>query len=71
MKQWRYLKDLSNDGPHVSMYVKDLPSTYKRADALGLAYVNPTVDSNTAPTLWMKPFAIACFWCKKIVSEFE
>jgi hypothetical protein len=34
-------KYLSNYGPHVSMYVKDLPSTYKRADALGLVYVNP------------------------------
>mmetsp|Transcript_44217 Transcript_44217/g.106550 ORF Transcript_44217/g.106550 Transcript_44217/m.106550 type:complete len:370 (-) Transcript_44217:1926-3035(-) len=32
---------LSNYGPHVSMYVKDLPSSYKRADALNLAYVNP------------------------------
>ena len=34
-------KYLSNYGPHVSMYVKDLPSSYKRADALKLAYVNP------------------------------
>ncbi|CAJ1966262.1 unnamed protein product [Cylindrotheca closterium] len=32
---------LSNYGPHISMYVKDLPSSYKRADALNLAYVNP------------------------------
>lgn len=32
---------LSNYGPHVSMYVKDLPTTYQRASSLGLAYVNP------------------------------
>jgi hypothetical protein len=32
---------LSNYGPHVSMYVADLPSSYKRAETLGLAYVNP------------------------------
>lgn len=32
---------LSNYGPHVSMYARDFPSTYKRADALGLVYVNP------------------------------
>ena len=31
----------SNYGPHVSMYVADLSSTYKRTDALGLVYVNP------------------------------
>ncbi|KAL3943363.1 MAG: hypothetical protein SGBAC_002566 [Bacillariaceae sp.] len=34
-------KYLSNYGPHVSMYVKDLPSSYKKADAMNLAYVNP------------------------------
>jgi hypothetical protein len=32
---------LSNYGPHVSMYVADLEATYKRVDALNLAYVNP------------------------------
>eukprot|EP00540_Astrosyne_radiata_P022877 CAMPEP_0116866888 /NCGR_PEP_ID=MMETSP0418-20121206/26313_1 /TAXON_ID=1158023 /ORGANISM="Astrosyne radiata, Strain 13vi08-1A" /LENGTH=168 /DNA_ID=CAMNT_0004502641 /DNA_START=146 /DNA_END=652 /DNA_ORIENTATION=- len=32
---------MSNYGPHVSMYVADLESTYRRADRLGLAYVNP------------------------------
>jgi hypothetical protein len=32
---------LSNYGPHVSMYVSDFESTYKRMDALMLAYVNP------------------------------
>ena len=32
---------LSNYGPHVSMYVADLPSVYKQAKGLGLAYVNP------------------------------
>ena len=35
------LSYLSNYGPHVSMYVADLPSTYKKADTLGVAYVNP------------------------------
>jgi hypothetical protein len=32
---------LSNYGPHLSMYVADLPSAYRRAEALGLPYVNP------------------------------
>lgn len=32
---------LSNYGPHVSMYVADLQSAYRRADELGVAYVNP------------------------------
>jgi hypothetical protein len=32
---------LSNYGPHVSMYVRDLPSAYQRAERLGLVYVNP------------------------------
>ena len=31
----------SNYGPHISMYVSNLPSAYKRAEALGLTYVNP------------------------------
>ena len=31
----------SNYGPHVSMYVSDLTSTYKKANDLGVAYVNP------------------------------
>jgi len=32
---------LSNYGPHVSMYIADLPESYRKADELGLAYVNP------------------------------
>jgi hypothetical protein len=32
---------LSNYGPHISMYVADLPWAYKRVEALGLGYVNP------------------------------
>ena len=32
---------LSNYGPHISMYVRDLKYAYERADSLGLAYVNP------------------------------
>lgn len=32
---------LSNYGPHVSMYVADLAGSYQRAQALGVAYVNP------------------------------
>jgi hypothetical protein len=32
---------LSNYGPNVSMYITDLPSVYKQAETLGLAYVNP------------------------------
>ncbi|CAB9510085.1 expressed unknown protein [Seminavis robusta] len=32
---------LSNYGPHISMYVADLPACYRRADELGLPYVNP------------------------------
>ena len=32
---------LSNYGPHLSMYVADLKSTYERADSVGLVYVNP------------------------------
>ena len=36
-----YPSFLSNYGPHVSMYVTDLEATYRRLDALNLAYVNP------------------------------
>lgn len=32
---------VSNYGPHVSMYVADLRSSYKKADGLGVTYVNP------------------------------
>ena len=32
---------LSNYGPHVSIYVADLPGCYKRAEDLGITYVNP------------------------------
>lgn len=32
---------VSNYGPHVSMYVANLAETYKRADELGVTYVNP------------------------------
>lgn len=32
---------LSNYGPHISMYVANLETAYRRADELGLAYVNP------------------------------
>lgn len=32
---------LSNYGPHVSLYVADLPSSYQKAEELGIAYVNP------------------------------
>mmetsp|Transcript_13732 Transcript_13732/g.20983 ORF Transcript_13732/g.20983 Transcript_13732/m.20983 type:complete len:375 (+) Transcript_13732:134-1258(+) len=32
---------ISNFGPHVSMYIADLRSSYKKADALGAIYVNP------------------------------
>jgi len=32
---------LSNYGPHVSIYVRSLPATYKAADKLNLVYVNP------------------------------
>lgn len=31
----------SNHGPHVSLYVTDLSSAYKRAEELGVLYVNP------------------------------
>jgi hypothetical protein len=31
----------SNYGPHISMYVADLPSTYQRVEQLGALYVNP------------------------------
>lgn len=31
----------SNYGPHVSIYVADLPKAYRAADAFGLIYVNP------------------------------
>ncbi|GKY93029.1 hypothetical protein MPSEU_000271300 [Mayamaea pseudoterrestris] len=31
----------SNYGPHVSMYVADLPATYQRVEALGALYANP------------------------------
>lgn len=34
-------KFLSNYGPHISMYVRDLKAAYQRAESLGLAYVNP------------------------------
>jgi hypothetical protein len=32
---------LSNYGPHVSMYIKDLPAAYHKAEKLGVVYVNP------------------------------
>jgi hypothetical protein len=32
---------LSNYGPHISMYVADLPESFQTADALGVVYVNP------------------------------
>lgn len=32
---------LSNYGPHISMYVADLATTYQRAAALNVVYVNP------------------------------
>lgn len=31
----------SNYGPHISIYVADIRSTYKRAQAFGVTYVNP------------------------------
>ena len=31
----------SNYGPHISIYISDIRSTYKRAEALGVTYVNP------------------------------
>mmetsp|Transcript_53557 Transcript_53557/g.113743 ORF Transcript_53557/g.113743 Transcript_53557/m.113743 type:complete len:421 (+) Transcript_53557:75-1337(+) len=31
----------SNHGPHISLYVTDLSSAYKRAEELGVLYVNP------------------------------
>lgn len=31
----------SNYGPHISMYITDLPESYRKADQLGVAYVNP------------------------------
>ena len=32
---------VSNYGPHISIYVSDIRSTYKKAEALGVTYVNP------------------------------
>jgi hypothetical protein len=34
-------KYLCNYGPHVSMYVADLPACYNKANDLGIVYVNP------------------------------
>ncbi len=31
----------SNYGPHISIYIRDIRSTYQRAQKLGIAYVNP------------------------------
>lgn len=31
----------SNYGPHISMYVANLPESYRKADSLGVVYVNP------------------------------
>jgi len=31
----------SNYGPHISLYVRDIRSTFKRAEELGITYVNP------------------------------
>jgi len=31
----------SNYGPHVSIYIRDIRGTYKRAEELGITYVNP------------------------------
>ena len=36
-----YPSYLSNFGPHISVYVADLPGTYKRVHELGALYVNP------------------------------
>ena len=33
-------KIIANTGPHISMYIKDLPGTYRRAEALGVVIVN-------------------------------
>ena len=33
-------KIITNTGPHISMYIKDLPGTYQRAEALGVVIVN-------------------------------
>lgn len=56
---------LSNYGPHVSMYVADLVGSYKKADALGLAYVNPRF-SRRAFTL-DEAIADCMFRCLNIV----
>ena len=32
---------LSNYGPHISMYIKDLPMAFQKAKELGVVYVNP------------------------------
>mmetsp|Transcript_15786 Transcript_15786/g.19250 ORF Transcript_15786/g.19250 Transcript_15786/m.19250 type:complete len:357 (-) Transcript_15786:16-1086(-) len=32
---------VSNYGPHISMYIKDIRSTYNRAKDLGVTYINP------------------------------
>ena len=31
----------SNYGPHISIYIRDIRSTYERAKELGVTYVNP------------------------------
>jgi len=31
----------SNYGPHISMYIRDIRGTYRRAENLGITYVNP------------------------------
>jgi len=31
----------SNYGPHISIYIRDIRGTYKRAEKLGITYVNP------------------------------
>ena len=31
----------SNYGPYISLYVRDIRGTYRRAESLGVAYVNP------------------------------
>ncbi len=32
---------MSNYGPHISIYVRDITATYRRAEKLGVTYVNP------------------------------
>lgn len=38
---YSHLSFPSNYGPHVSMYVANLPECYRKADELGVVYVNP------------------------------